>query len=265
MGVNWGNTKKKYVYSEKDLKNKDVHKTQIRRLAYGAGGDLVNDKQMGKFNGMASNKNTENLAKKALGYAGMNDADRIGNQASTIGRYFDQFEAQDKGIGNDGQISLVKALMSKIQGGQPTIADLTTQANRQAGLSQMLAQQRSGRGINPALAARANQFAAANMNAQLGQQNAIGNINEMNANQALLGQVAGQVRGQDLSFQEMLQQQALAKANAQAQAQSQRNQLNMANYMQGNQNKFTRFNEHMKSNEKIGGDMLGGMFKGIGG
>jgi hypothetical protein len=254
--------KKKYAYSPKDVNNNKAHKTQIRRLAYGAGSDLISDKQMAKFDGMASGKSSDKFVNQSEKFMGMDKGDIVGNQGEAIGGYFDAFKAKDQGLANQGQNQLLQALMTKIQGGQPTVADLTTQANRQSGLSQMLAQQRSGRGVNPALAARANQFAAANMNAQLGQQNAIGNIQEMNANQALLGTVSGQARGQDLSFQEMLQQQALAKANAQAQASNIRNQLN-ANYKtQGQANRFKRYNDQMNQFGEIGGKMLGGSMMG---
>jgi hypothetical protein len=137
----------------------------------------------------------------------------------------------------DNQSRLIGQLQQQADGNGPSLAQAIADQQRQQGLAQMMAQQASMRGVNPALAARSNQMAAANLQANLGQQAQVGRLQEQQMAQGNLAQALAQARGQDLQFQGLDQNYNTSIGNAQTSELNQRNQLNAAYKMQAQKNR----------------------------
>jgi hypothetical protein len=159
----------------------------------------------------------------------------------------------------DNQSRLIGQLQQQADGNGPSLATALANQQRQQGLAQMMAQQASQRGVNPALAARSNQMAAANLQATLAQNAQVGRLQEQQNAQGNLAAALAQARGQDLQFQGLDQNYNTSIGNAQTSELNNRNQLNAQYKLQAQKNRKKLFDDQTGWFMGIGkGAVMGG-------
>lgn len=152
----------------------------------------------------------------------------------------------------DYQNQAAAALAARASGQGPSIADMQAQQARQQGQAQIMAQLASARGGANPLAARTAMNATTTQNAQINRDAMMAKIAEQQNAQSLLGQVAGQGRGQDIQ-----QATSQAQLNQEADLTKYKGQLDQA-VAQGQldqrtaESMFTEANQNARVNAQMG-------------
>ncbi len=195
----------------------------------------------------------EGIRKKAHKETGLDDSN-IAERFDATNLFKDVHNPNESGFRQD-QGQLVQMLMARAQGQGPTLADSIAAQQRTQGMNNISAQTASNRGVNPALAARGAQMAAANLSGQLNQQRTTGNLQEQQMAQQSLGGMLQGARDQDNQFQQMLVNRSMMPAQATLQENLQAQNLNAQGKMKSRDTRF----QNWKIQQDLGGDMLKGM------
>lgn len=138
------------------------------------------------------------------------------------------------------------------------MANMVADQQRQQGLNQLLAQQASMRGANPAMMARTQQMAGSNLSSQIAQQAMQGRLAEQQASQSNLGNALTSFRGQDNDYTKMQADFQTAIGQAKTQAEMEKRRLNAEADMQVRKGRQEQFSNTRKVGQGVGSGMAGG-------
>lgn len=200
----------------------------------------------------------EGARKKIEGAIGISKDDISSDMSDTVGEFYHNTGPTESAFRGD-QAQLIQALQARLNGNTPSMTDVSANNQRQAGLANLMAMRASNRGGSAGMNARSQMMAGNQLNTNINQQAQVGNMQEMLNNQNMLAQALQQARGQDQAFQQLDQQNLLARAGAQTNAAMNNQNLNAQNQMQANQLRWENAKKQMESGDKLLGGM-GAMF-----
>lgn len=223
------------------------------------GGTGQGNKALSGLKGIKSGGMSDKARKTFEKLAGLNDDD-IATPFSVSNNFGKG--PQDSAFRTD-QTSFIKALQAQAAGQGPSLAQAMANQQRQAGVNQMMAQNASVRGQNPALMARSMNMNTNNLNQQIAQQALMARMQEQLNAQGQLGGALTNFRGQDQAFQGQKLDFNKALGNARTQAELQEQNLNAQGDLQSRKLRAEQLSKTRDFFQNFGTSMGGG-FAGAG-